>query len=678
MTVVILNSANISVGVTTCQYGDKTIWDDNVGSIRAHKVPCKFYSSFPTTTVVSLFFLLCLQELVGHCASLYEQNAKAISALESRLQSYGYAEQYSPLPPTNPLDLLNGSDNSRGGGASQHPKFAAKQEALGMLSPTYSDVSDTIRDKSLSPTVKMDQQHMIVHPPPSTGQRRLVGPAAHLTAAQALAPMTAAKARTFRQDTPSSVSSPEDLTPSMRHLLGKYATTSSSEGIGSGRLSSFSFLSPAGSRPNSRRGTLLTLPSPSPVPLSPAPLSPAFAAAAEHQRAQIEEASSAAAAKEDDSKIVEETAEVFSAAPGGLGSPISLSSPLSINLNDSPSEIMQVEAADAFLASTAQKLANNPLLLDAYREKYPHIVASTERYLMSVSPVMPPSTGYTDGHNSTGNGTGGGYYDEESTMELKAQVIYNRALSGHQQVQYTGYQSMAMPSATTAVVASVTPGSADFGCAATAAAAQAQASAQALANQKSRESLEEAIAAALSRPSTTTATKTTSTTSTNSGNTGTATTTTTARTSYAATNPTPHVTPAATAGPMSGAPSAAGGARTLPSTRGGSLPASLTPSLPTSVAPWTPINDSEYSSLPGFVRGQMPLEVLNEAAATMHTSVVRRCAAGDGASFTMDDIEEAGALPVGKGKAFINALAKLGRVQLKVVYGRGTVYFFAE
>lgn len=665
MTVVILNSANISVGVTTCQYGDKTIWDDNVGSIRAHKVPCKFYSSFPTTTVVSLFFLLCLQELVGHCASLYEQNAKAISALESRLQSYGYAEQYSPLPPTNPLDLLNGSDNSRGGGASQHPKFAAKQEALGMLSPTYSDVSDTIHDKSLSPTVKMDQQHMIVHPPPSTGQRRLVGPAAHLTAAQALAPMTAAKARTFRQDTPSSVSSPEDLTPSMRHLLGKYATTSSSEGIGGGRLSSFSFLSPAGSRPNSRRGTLLTLPSPSPVPLSPAPLSPAFAAAAEHQRAQIEEASSAAA-------------EVFSAAPGGLGSPISLSSPLSINLNDSPSEIMQVEAADAFLASTAQKLANNPLLLDAYREKYPHIVASTERYLMSVSPVMPPSTGYTDGHNSTGNGTGGGYYDEESTMELKAQVIYNRALSGHQQVQYTGYQSMAMPSATTAVVASVTPGSADFGCAATAAAAQAQASAQALANQKSRESLEEAIAAALSRPSTTTATKTTSTTSTNSGNTGTATTTTTARTSYAATNPTPHVTPAATAGPMSGAPSAAGGARTLPSTRGGSLPASLTPSLPTSVAPWTPINDSEYSSLPGFVQGQMPLEVLNEAAATMHTSVVRRCAAGDGASFTMDDIEEAGALPVGKGKAFINALAKLGRVQLKVVYGRGTVYFFAE
>jgi len=573
------------------------------------------------------------------------------------------------------MDLLNESVTSKGGGASQQPKSAAKPGALDMLSPTYSDASDILRDTS--PTVETDQQQMMV-PPPSTVQRRLGGPAAHLTAAQALAPMTAAKARTFRQDTPSSISSPEDLTPSMRHLLGKYATTSSSEGIGGGRMSSFNFLSPEGSRPNSRRGTLLTLPSLSPLSLSPAPLSPAFAAAAEHQRAQIEEAT-AAAVKEEDSRKAEETAVDFSAAHGGLGSPIPLSSPLSINLNDSPSEIKQLEAADAFLASTAQKLANNPSLLDSYREKYPHIAASTERYVMSATPAMPPSTDYTDGHNSTGNGTAskGGYYDEESTMELKAQVIYNRALSGHQQVQYTGYQSTAMPSATTAVVASAPPGSADFGDAATSASAQAQASAQALANQKSRESLEEAIAAALARPSAATVTTKTSTNSGNTAATATANTTTTAKTSSTA-KPTPHVTPAATAGPMSGAPSAGGGARTVPSARGGSLPASLTPSLPTSVANWTPIDDSEYSLLPGFVRGQMPLEVLNEAATTMHTSVVRRCAAGGGASFTMDDIEEAGALPVGKGKAFINALAKLGRVQLKVVYGQGTVYFFVE
>ncbi len=611
--------------------------------------------------------------MVGHCASLYEQNAKAISALETRLQSYGYtAEQYAPLPPKNPLDLLNDSNDAHHRG---NPKSAAKPGALGMLSPAYSDISDMLRDTSLSPTIKMDQQsHQMI--PPSTVQRRLGGPAAHLTAAQALAPMTAAKARTFRQDTPSSVSSPEDLTPSMRHLLGKYATTSGSEGIGGGRLSSFSFMSPAGSRPNSRRGTILTLPSPSPVLLSPAPLSPAFAAAAEHQGAQIEEATAnilSVTVDDVDEKKEVNPAVVVSATEGGLGSPIPFSPSLTLTTNnDSPSEIMQLEAADAFLASTAQKFAENPSLLDSYRDKYPHIAASTERYLMSASPAV----------RGTAEGTGSGYYDEESTMELKSQVIFNRALSsGQHQIQYTGFQSMAMPSAATAVrVATGSTPNTDlvenFGVpsvkeSAAAAAAQA-ASAQELANQKSRESLEEAIAAALARPSI----ASTATTSTSSGTVAglgtTAGTATTAKTTSHA-----HVTPAATAAPMSGAPSAGGGLRTLPSARG-SMPPSLTPSLPTSVAPWTPVEESEYSSLPGFVRGQMPLEVLNEAAATMHASAVRRCAAGDGASFTMDDIEEIETLAVGKGKAFVNALAKLGRVQLKVVYGQGTVYFFVE
>jgi hypothetical protein len=620
--------------------------------------------------------------LVGHCASLYEQNSKAISALETHLQSYGYAEKYFPLPPSNPLDLLNGSDPTAAHLAKSHPKSAVKPGALGMLSPAYSDVSDILRDTSLSPTIQMDQ-HMI--PPPSTVQRRLGGPAAHLTAAQALAPMTAAKARTLRQDTPSSVSSIEDLTPSMRHLLGKYATTSGSEGLGGGRLSSFSFLSPAGSRPNSRRGTILTLPSPSslsPAPLSPMPLSPAFAAAAEHQRAQIEQAT-AATLKVDVTNHDDEEEEKFeenqgvTATEGGLGSPIPFNSPpvslvgaaaadgLNINNinntnntaaidNDSPLEIMQLEAADAFLASTAQKLANNPALLDSYRDKYPHIVASTEKYFMSASPVAGPQSGY---------------YDEESTMELKAQVIYNRALSG-QHLPYTGYQSMAIPSATTAVTPAATMYAAED-------ARTAQASAQALANQKSRESLEEAIAAALARPSITRnpATSTTTTTTSSGGSGGGNGRITSSGTATTGKTTTAHVTPAATAGPMSGAPSAGGGIRTLPSARG-SLPSSLTPSLPTSVAPWIPIDGSEYSSLPGFVKGQMPLDVLNEAAASMHAFVVRRCAAGDGASFTMDDIEEVGTLPVGKGKAFINALAKLGRVQLKVVFGQGTVYFF--
>ena len=269
-------------------------------------------------------------------------------------------------------------------------------------------------------------------------------------------------------------------------------------------------------------------------------------------------------------------------------------------------------------------------------------------------------------------------------MELKAQVIYNRALSG-QHVPYTGFQSLAMPSATTVVpISGGFSGNINNNTSESAAAqaqAQAQAEAQAsldanaLAQQKIRESLEEAIALALARPSMATTSTTTTTTSDSGAEKA---TTTTAKTSSSSSygNPTPPVTPATAAGPMSGAPSA--GARTLPSARGSQLPSSLTPSLPTTVAPWTPIDDGEYSSLPGFVRGQMPLEVLNEAAAAIHASAVRRCAAGDGAEFTMDDIEEGGSVPVGKGKAFINALAKLGRVQLKVKYGQGTVYFFVE
>jgi hypothetical protein len=102
----------------------------------------------------------------------------------------------------------------------------------------------------------------------------------------------------------------------------------------------------------------------------------------------------------------------------------------------------------------------------------------------------------------------------------------------------------------------------------------------------------------------------------------------------------------------------------------------MTPSLPTTVAPLRRVDDNEYSALPAFIRGQLPVSVLTEAAAAVHVSAQRRCAAGDGAYFTMDDVDGAAAVPSGKGKVVINALAKLGHVQLKVVYGQGTVYFF--
>jgi hypothetical protein len=107
-----------------------------------------------------------------------------------------------------------------------------------------------------------------------------------------------------------------------------------------------------------------------------------------------------------------------------------------------------------------------------------------------------------------------------------------------------------------------------------------------------------------------------------------------------------------------------------------SLTSSLTPSLPTVVAPLRPVNEAAYSSLPNFIQGQLSLETMNSAAVSVHAAASRRCEAGGGAYFTVDDIEAASPLPSAKGKVFLSAMTKLGHVQLKVVYGQGTVYFF--
>ena len=155
--------------------------------------------------------------------------------------------------------------------------------------------------------------------------------------------------------------------------------------------------------------------------------------------------------------------------------------------------------------------------------------------------------------------------------------------------------------------------------------------------------------------------------------------TATQTTAKAVPNHSQHITPAAAAVPASYPSSRlgeGGGGPSLTSARR-SLPTSLTPSLPTAVAPLRHVDQAEYASLPSFIRGQLPLNALNEAAGAVHAAALRRCAAGVGASFSMDDVETAGELPAGKGKVVVNALAKLGRVQLKVVYGQGTVYFFA-
>lgn len=101
-----------------------------------------------------------------------------------------------------------------------------------------------------------------------------------------------------------------------------------------------------------------------------------------------------------------------------------------------------------------------------------------------------------------------------------------------------------------------------------------------------------------------------------------------------------------------------------------------TPSLPTTVPPFENIDESAYSSLPSFIKGQLSLDILNEASASVHSLVKERHSSGLGVGFSSDDIESISPLPSGKSKVLLNALAKLNIVNLKVVYGQGTVYYF--
>lgn len=101
-----------------------------------------------------------------------------------------------------------------------------------------------------------------------------------------------------------------------------------------------------------------------------------------------------------------------------------------------------------------------------------------------------------------------------------------------------------------------------------------------------------------------------------------------------------------------------------------------TPKLPTSLPPYCAVEASSYSCLPSFIRGQIALEDLNHASSRIHALVTKRHATGEGITFNSADVEEHADLAPGKSKVFLNALAKLDRIQLKVIYGQGTVYFF--
>lgn len=49
--------------------------------------------------------MMLLQELVGHCMQLFQENQARICSLENYLQQYGYRPQHGLSIPANPLEL---------------------------------------------------------------------------------------------------------------------------------------------------------------------------------------------------------------------------------------------------------------------------------------------------------------------------------------------------------------------------------------------------------------------------------------------------------------------------------------------------------------------------------------------------------------------------------------------
>lgn len=98
--------------------------------------------------------------------------------------------------------------------------------------------------------------------------------------------------------------------------------------------------------------------------------------------------------------------------------------------------------------------------------------------------------------------------------------------------------------------------------------------------------------------------------------------------------------------------------------------------LPSTLPPHHEIDGDSYSSLPSFIRGQITLEDLRQASLRMYTLVANKFAQGEGIAFSAADVDQHANLGSGKSKVFLNALAKLDQIQLKVIYGQGTVYFF--
>ncbi|KAL4445739.1 hypothetical protein ABPG77_008938 [Micractinium sp. CCAP 211/92] len=541
-----------------------------------------------------------LEELVGHSVALYCQNHRQIQELEAQLAQYGYRDLFAPLPPENPLDMLEvaGSQDAAGSAAGVAPGCSSSPhrgapgttgggehgggaELYGLDNADGAPVCqhDTNHDATLGEvtnrlaTAQLNAACNPDSPPPPAAQRWAGG--APRTTLKAMAPMTAAKAL-MRADTPSSMASPAAMSPSMRELLGKYATSSS--GGGTHLRASTAPCSAGGSTPLPDRGGQSMSP-------APAYLSPAFQLAAMDQEVQMAHAEAAAASQ------------------GGAG--------------DTPDGAAAPgwQADDAMysaLTATARKLAGKPSFMEAYRQKFPAIMASTERLLQTVEKQRRPAAAAAVAE------------EEAAAGPVAALALAAAAAAGHE---------MAAPALAASARHQVQHSlAADLWHGADVEESTLDLMAQVIHSRPAAEELREDMPHAASAV-------------------------------LAAPMPTPQAPPGSAIRSAACPP---------PPPTAPSMPAAATaPAAQAAVPPLRPVGPDEYSALPTFIRSGLPLDTLNAALAAVNSMVQERSTNG----FTMEDVEASG-LAGAKHKVVVNSLVKLGRVQLHVARGGqgGTLY----
>lgn len=292
-----------------------------------------------------------------------------------QLQKYGYADLFAPLPPEDPLDMLElqaARTGGKGGGgnAAHAPQVLVESEgkeedkddgmsaaatkggqeaddaAAGAWASDSEDGEGGVMGELTNRLAGAALGAAAVAAPGTAARPR---PAA---LAAGLAPMTAAKAL-MREDTPSSLSSPDALSPSMRELLGKYATSASGAA--------------AAAPSTARRRSTLGGSSSGGAPASPAPayLSPAFQLAAMEQELQMQ-------------TIEAQAAQVPLQQQAGTP-PLCGANALAAALGvDCASSVHRAAATAApepdgmvltAMKQTAQKLQDKPGFLEQYRQK---------------------------------------------------------------------------------------------------------------------------------------------------------------------------------------------------------------------------------------------------------------------------------------------------------------------